>query len=404
LGSDSTRRRYRFFNTYEPVVPLYRDVPPLLAAAGAGVELVVSKAEYRGGRGLGDFVASHPGIALKRTSTLGAATARGNWSKTWVSLAYMGSAGLYGLLGPGVSCNVFLTQPPFFNVAGRILSRLRGQHYVCVCMDLQPDLMVACGLMRPKSGSTQVLGWLTRRALHGADAVIVIGRCMQKHVESFGVAGERIHLIRNWADERRIVPLGHSDNPFRQRQQWRDDFVVMYAGNLGIPQCFDAFMGAAQRLQDRDSIRFVILGGGVREAHLKEKAEASALENVEFYPFLHTHYSLSEIYGAADVHFVSLIDACVGLAVPSKPYSIMAAARPILFRGAPGCETARIVREEGIGSVVEDDAGRLAEVILQYAESPGRRREEGRRARALSEGRYSRANGMRQYMEVLQRV
>jgi len=153
-------------------------------------------------------------------------------------------------------------------------------------------------------------------------------------------------------------------------------------------------------MERRRDLLFVLIGEGVRRDELERRTRE--LSNVELHPFLHTKHPLSLILGIGDLHFVTLIDSCVGLAVPSKTYGILAAGRPLVYQGDPKGEIARMVKEERIGETVTcGDPERLSEIIQAYADDPERCRSEGRRARALADTNYGRCSGIRRYLQVV---
>ena len=74
--------------------------------------------------------------------------------------------------------------------------------------------------------------------------------------------------------------------------------------------------------------------------------------------------------------------------------------RQIIYFGSKDSEIAQMVDEEGVGQSVASYA-ELAEVISNYVNDSERRSNEGAQARVISEGKYSRANAMRLYAEVV---
>lgn len=392
----------RFFNTYEPVVPLYRDLVPLITERRAKVEIVVSRGRYRRGRELEDVLGGNPLVTLSRTVSFGRHAYQGLFSKIAITVGYLVHASARALFGRAADLNVFLTQPPFFPLLGRALKALRGQPYYVILMDLQPDLSVAIGLLHPRRLATRVLSWSSTASLRGADGIIVIGRCMAEEMGRLGIASERIHLIPNWADERQISPIDHQVNQLRRDQGWEDKFVVAYAGNIGLPQHFDDALSVAEELRGRPEIVFTFIGEGLRKEWLAQEVNRRRLENVALFPFLHERLPLSHILSAGDVHLVSLKESCTGKAVPSKAYAAMAAGRPLIFQGDPSCEIARIIVEEGIGAVVPCGApDLLKEILLEYANHPGKAADEGRRSRRLIEGKLSRQRSLQLYLDLV---
>lgn len=393
--------RVRFFNTFDAAAPYFRDLLPYLASKGVEVEMVISKAQYRIGGDFFQAVAGVQGIKIIHTINWGMQP-RGAAGKALVMALYLVHALLYSLFGGGVDRNIFLTQPPLFAAWGAVLAKIRRQPYYYVEMDIFPEMLVEISGMRKSSLLIRLINWIYRLILRQADGVIVIGRCMVDKIRSMGVPAGRIHFILNWADERLIRPVDHSKNGFRHSQNWQDKFVVMYAGNLGIPQHFDDILAVAEEMKSLENLVFAFVGGGVREEKVRERVANRQLTNVIVLPFLHHVYPLAEILSAADLHFVSLKDAMTGLAVPSKSYGVMAAGRPILYQGSADGEIARMVLEEEIGVVVPSgDVKGLEQGIRKYLSRPELGVFQGEKARQLTEGSYGRAAALQRYLDLL---
>jgi len=393
--------RIRFFNAYDTAAPFFRNlIPYLINDSGHQVEVVLSKAKYRSGGAFERAISNLKGIRVVKAASLGL-NPSSIIMKSLVLFAYLIHASVYSLVSHKVDCNVFLTQPPLFSLWGYVLSKIRRQPYCCVVMDIYPDLAVEFGILPRHSLWTSLLRSLSSFSLRKADSVVVIGRCMADKVRSKGVGKKKIHFIPNWADEQDIHPVRHSNNQFRKNQWWSDKFIVLYAGNIGIPQHFDDILAVAKGLQNdgNEEIVFVFIGGGSRFQELEYKS--AALDNVVLMPFQHEAYPLAEILSAGDLHVVPLKDVVTGLAVPSKTYSSLAAGRPVIYQGSEKGEIARMIIEEGVGEVIRcGDAEGLKRSILSYADQPARCKMQGAKARTLAEGPYSRERCLALYAAV----
>lgn len=392
--------RIRFFNTYEPVTTLYRDLTPVLTSLGHKVDIVMSKAEYRSGRDLEKAIGDLDGAKIVKTANLGLHPRR-KIAKAIVMVLYIFHAVIYSLLGPGVDRNVFLTQPPLFPLWGYVLSKIRRQPYYCVVMDIYPEQLVVHGMMRRDAVLTKCLSWLSRLALCKADGVIVIGRCMEERVKALGVHPERVHLILNWIDERLVYPVDHEHNPLRKEWGLEDKFVVLYVGNMGFSHFFDDILAVAEGMKDRDDVAFAFIGGGSRFAEVKAQVEGRQLSNVWLLPF--QDISLwAQSFSVGDLHLIVLRNSVTGLIVPSKTYGILAAGRPIVYQGSADGEIAQMIQEQKIGVVVPcGDVESLKRAILQYVDRPELGKVQGRKARELAEGVYSRTHRIEQYTALL---
>jgi colanic acid biosynthesis glycosyl transferase WcaI len=108
---------------------------------------------------------------------------------------------------------------------------------------------------------------------------------------------------------------------------------------------------------------------------------------------------------AADVHWVSLLPELEGLIVPSKMYGILAAGRPTIFIGDPHGELAQLIRTGECGSVVQPGNGvLLAAELRRMRNDPERTAEQGRRARATFDARFTLDSAAGEWTRVLRQL
>lgn len=394
--------RVRFFNTFEPVSPVYRDLLPLLGGRGFAVEAVITNAKYRAIRDPLEEAVAHPNVMVTEIP-FGGLGPSGRFKKLSTMSSYAVGAIGRSLFGQSCDLNVFLTQPPLFSVWGYVLRVVRGQPYYCLIMDVYPDLAVHYGALREDALITQVLYATSRFALRKANEVIVIGRCMADYVESMGVSADRIHVIPNWADEDQVHPIEHLDNPLREELGLNDEFIVLYSGNMGAAHDFDDVLQVARRCRDLSDLLFIFVGDGVRRCEIEKAKQRFNLDNVMLLPF-QPFDRLAQSLSLGDLHFISLRDGFEGLVVPSKAYGSLAAGRPILYQGSETGEIACMVHEEKIGSVVDcGDVDALEQSILRHFRDRSLCQAEGCRARRLVEpgGRYSRRRALEDYADLI---
>ena len=157
-----------------------------------------------------------------------------------------------GMILPRHDLIVTMSDPPLFVVAGRILARRKKSRHINWCQDLYPDLLPALGMHIPR-GLMQWFKVMSRRAMKSCDKVVVIGRCMARHLTHGGMDPRRIAVIPNWYDSELISmngrrgmtaasaaarhrPLARAMEAARPYSQlFRDDerkFRVLYAGNM----------------------------------------------------------------------------------------------------------------------------------------------------------------------------
>ena len=283
---------------------------------------------------------------------------------------------------------VAFTDPPPVGLIGALVARARGVPFVLVTKDIFPDVAIQLGVLR-NPVAIAVLRAMKSTLFRSADRVVSIGRDMDRRLADLGVPASKVETIHDWADGSAIRPPD-GPSPLREELGWDDDFVVMHSGNVGLSQDLGTVIDAASLLRDEKDVRFAIVGEGASKESLRTRVAAEGLENVEFLPY-QPKATLSESFGAADVHLVTLKQGLAGYIVPSKVYGILAAGRPFIAGVEPDSEPDLIVHEEGCGvRVAPGDARALADAILALRDDPQACIEMGRRARAALEARFDR--------------
>lgn len=390
----------RFFNTFEPVSPTYRDLLPYLVKQGADVEVVLSSAEYRTGRVPLENSLNQVGVCIIRVPS-GLSGADNRLQKNWAMLTYISGVLFYSLFGRSSTINFFFSHPPLFSIWGYVLKILRKQPYCCQAMDIYPDLAVESGVFRKASLLTRLLENLSSFSLGQASSVIVIGRCMRKKVIAKGVLPEKIFFIPNWANEEALRIQSEGGNELRAELGLRDFFIVLYSGNMGVSHYFDDIIEVARRCIGCDGLRFVFIGSGVRRVEIENASAEYGLGNVIILPYQPIE-RLGESLRLGDVHFISLRSGFEGLVVPSKAYGALAVSRPIIYQGSREGEIARMVEENDIGAVIHPgDTDKLEEVILKYYKGQISIEEQGKRALALAHSMYSYKEAIKKYKALL---
>jgi len=387
----------RFFNTYEPVTTFYRDLLPYLAEQGIFSDVMISAAEYRqGSRKTLAEVLADPSIHISYIPALGLQPVS-RLQKLMIMLAYIAGSMFKTLFGASVNLNFFLTQPPLFSLWGWVLKKVRHQPYLCLVMDIYPDVAVLDGLLSSQSWLTRILTKLSRFALKRADAIIVIGRCMAERVRTMGLPDEKVHIIPNWVNPEVVYPIAPGENRLRQELGLQDKFVVLYSGNMGVSHEFDDILEVARRCHDESNLHFVFIGGGQRRKQIESFITEHQLQNVTLLPFQPLE-KLAESLSLGDVQFISLREGFEGLVVPSKAYGALAAGRAIIYQGNPKGEIARMVEDENIGIVIQNGAvNDLFAAIRAYAEDPLRTITDGQRAFQVYQKAYQAENALISY-------
>lgn len=261
--------------------------------------------------------------------------------------------GLCGLKAGGAPRRidgVLAMSPPLtLGLTGWFITLLRGGSLVFNIQDVFPDAAVQTGAITNKQ-IIALAQWLERASYKRSDAVVLLSEDLRRNIsQKTGPAmRDQLHVIPNFVDTSAIVP-GNRMTSYRRDLTIDERPVVMYAGNVGYSQSLEMMIAAARQLPN---IAFVINGDGAARQSLQEQARG--LSNVYFAPYQPIE-RLSEVLATGDIHVVPLRAGLASVSVPSKSYSILAAARPVLAAIDEGSEIPRILAESGAGLSVPPD-------------------------------------------------
>lgn len=298
---------------------------------------------------------------------------------------------------------ITLSSPPFLPFFIFVLSKIKRIPYVYIVMDVFPEIAVNLGMAKPNALIIKVWNLLSQLALRHALRIVVLGRCMLKVVENkLGNFEVPIDIIHNWSNAELMKPIPRNENPFFIKHNFlKEKFIVQYSGNLGRFQDFETILDSAETLKINSSIHFLIIGDGAQRQWLLNEVERRGLKNVTLLPFQPQDdliYSLN----AADIALVALKRGAEGLGVPSKFYPILAVGKPVVAIMAEWAEVALIVKEFGIGIVLEQgDVNGLVEAIKTMSSNPDELERMGKRSRELFLQRFDRHYAIEAYQKCL---
>jgi colanic acid biosynthesis glycosyl transferase WcaI len=314
-------------------------------------------------------------------------------------LSYLTNALLHGLRGPRPDVVLCMTDPPVVADVALLVARRYRAPLVVISQDVFPEIAVQ--LKRLENPLLMgILRALVSTYLRRADRIVAIGDTMRRRLEAKGAQPDRVHVIPNWVDTRRLQPLGKETQWARDRGFDRR-FVAMHSGNVGHAQDLDSLVRAATFLRDLDDLVIPIIGSGARHGELKALAERLEVDQVVFLSY-QNRMVLAESLSSADVHVVGLAPGLAGYVVPSRLYGILAAGRPVIAAADPESETIAVVRKIGCGIVVPPGRPELlARAIRDAHDGVYDLEEMGARGREWVEREADRSVAVRRYKDLL---
>lgn len=293
---------------------------------------------------------------------------------------------------------VFEPSPVTVGLPAVWLGKIKKVPVVFWALDLWPDTLAAVGVVR----SPRALAWVGRMVR------FIYNRCTLVLGQSRGFLGNiatycddesKIRYFPSWAEE---VFTDQSVTPASEVPHRDDEFTVVFAGNVGEAQDMPAVLDAAERLSDRASVRWVIVGSGRKYGWLQSEVEKRGLRDRVLLPGRFPVERMPSFYAHADALLVSLkSDPVFSMTIPGKVQSYLMAGIPIL--GMLDGEGAAVIRDANAGlTCAAGDSEALARLVLTLMDqTPDQRAQLGQNGRKYAEREFGRAKLMARLDDLL---
>jgi colanic acid biosynthesis glycosyl transferase WcaI len=256
---------------------------------------------------------------------------------------------------------VLVSPPLLLGVAGWLVGKIKSAPFVFHVQDMQPDAAVGLGMLKA-SWFTKALYAIEAFAYRHAARVSGITQGMLKAFRAKGVSEEKLIYFPN------AISLEETEPPpargeFRQGHGFApEEFLAVYAGNLGVKQGLDVLLETARLLRD-SRIRILICGDGAQRESLEERVREMNLPNVSMLP-LQQGRDYRSLLVDADVCFITQQAGSGNSFFPSKLLGLLAESKPVVTVAAAECELAHAVGEGKFGiNVPPGRPQELAEVL-----------------------------------------
>jgi glycosyltransferase involved in cell wall biosynthesis len=319
-------------------------------------------------------------------------------------ISFMLHATMAGLvLARGRYDLIYATSPPLF-VGGvaLALNAVRRIPFVFEVRDLWPESALAMGELR----NPRYIAWATsleescyRRARH----IVTVTTGIASRLAERGIPDPKVSVIPNGSNTDLFRPMPAEGAKIRSALGLTEQFVVMYAGLLGVAQGLHTLVESARLLRE-EAVHFVFVGDGPVRAQLEDLIKAHALSNVTLVGAV-PRTEVPRYLAAADIATVIFVDAPLfKRSMPSKMFDALACERPVLL-SAPEGEASTVLKEAGAGThVMPESPQAFATGIHSFRAHADQLASQGKRGRQFVERYYSRQAQAAQLEHLLGRL
>ncbi len=285
-------------------------------------------------------------------------------------LSFLLSAPIGALFVPKIDV-IYVWHPPLtVGIAAWIISKIKRVPFVYDVQDIWGGFVVLSGMIREGTFSVKLIRGIEKFVAKRAAKLIVQTEAGRDYFLERGIADNKIAILPNWIDEKEFGSGSKTpEENIRREFGWADDFIVLFAGNLGIVQGLETVLNAAKEIRNSNT-RIVLMGDGTDKSRLMSLAKELDIERRLHFVERQPVERMPALMAAADVLLVHLKKSGWSrFVVPSKTMSYLASGKPIIM--AMNGAAAELIEQSRSGIVVEPENIRaLADAIDAMSEAP----------------------------------
>ncbi len=263
------------------------------------------------------------------------------------------------------------------SVVAWLKKRTKAKTYL-ILRDIFPQNAVDLGLMSKMSPVYHFFKRKEKKLYASSD---YIGCMSAGNIEfiiehSPEVAVKKLHLLPNWSDLIDLYPE-EEINALRKKEGLTEKFVIIFGGNIGLPQKLDNIVSLAEACIDREDFMFLIFGNGSERANLDKLVQSKSLKNLRVNDSLQQTKYMKWVQ-MADVGLISLSEKFTIPNIPSKALSYYNTKTPILASIDHNTDFGRILESQNTGFYAQ--AGNTKDLkakLIALYENKGLRKEMG---------------------------
>jgi len=221
--------------------------------------------------------------------------------------------------------------PPLtIGIVNIMAAKLKGCKVIYNVQEIYPDFLIQQKEL--KSGFIiKCLSWLERMVYNNSDAVTTIDAVFYSTIVNRFKQPSKLHIIPNFVDTDLYKPIDKAQIKL-DSHLFPDEpgtLKIMYAGNIGFAQDWEPLIALAKVFQ-KAPVSFFIIGEGAMKNALSSQISENNLTNVHLLPY-QPRELMPALIAYADLHFIFMTNEMEKHGFPSKVYTIMACAKPMLI-------------------------------------------------------------------------
>jgi len=280
------------------------------------------------------------------------------------------------------------------------LGKLKGAKVIYNVQEVYPDI-----LGKDSGVVFNVLSKMERHIYNNSAAITTIDEIFYNTIVGRFKDPGKLHIIPNFVDTDIYHPV--SDTSYLDRSIFieNDHMKLLYAGNIGMAQEWETLIEVARRTIGKPTDYYVI-GEGVMHGFVADKIKEFNLDNVRLLPY-QPRELMPEIIAFSDIQYIFMEPKIAAQGFPSKVYTIMAGAKPLLVCSPNNTPIVNFLKDIDCAKIVTaEDVNSKADEICRWLDSvrPDELKAMGQKGLAEIENKYSKDIVTKQYCDLISQL
>ncbi|MDP2420254.1 glycosyltransferase family 4 protein [Sediminibacterium sp.] len=248
---------------------------------------------------------------------------------------------------------VLSPSPPLsIGLISLLIAKIKGAKAIYNVQEIYPDLLINQGSLN-SSFIINLLKKIEKFIYNYSDAVTTIDKVFYSTLVPRFDNFKKLHIIPNFVDTDLYKPLKCKQLLPAIFGEDNKKIKILYAGNIGFFQDWAPVLFAAKELSG-ENIEFWIIGEGVQKEFLEKEVQSHNLTNVRIFPYQRREL-LPIINNHVDIHFIAINQKMEQEGFPSKVYTIMACAKPLVVITSENTPLYNFLKGKNCAELVTND-------------------------------------------------
>ena len=305
---------------------------------------------------------------------------------------------LIGLFIRKISVIVSPSPPLTIGVINLWLAKIKRCKVIYNVQEIYPDIL------NKKNGLiVSCLSRMERYVYRKSSAVTTIDDVFYNTIIERFQDKKRLYIIPNFVDTDLYNP-SNGDLSLLDTKLFPNtsSLKILYAGNIGYAQDWKPLISVAEKLLDT-SVDFFVIGEGAMKAYIQSEIEKLNLRNIHLLPY-QPRELMPSILAYSDLQFIFMTPEMEMQGFPSKVYTIMACAKPLLVCSGERTPIVNFLEKYDCAKLItEKDYERKVDEMVVWLKSTSKSEliAMGKRGVDVIQQKYSKEKVTQQYVDLV---